>query len=217
MYYSYLEKGGSLYFEVENNMLEAKFINEDGEILDKFTMMKNVNKSTNLKAFYEDEVLLTPSWKGNYIWSKNLQNTQAIKIKPQSDTLILVKDKLSCIADTFRVEVVKLTAQYDIKYLHVQRIQNGVKLEWDVNQQLNIQAYEIEKSTDGINYKTIAKVRATGQKNKVMPLAQYRYIDKTANTDNITQVYYRLKTLDWQNTGKYSKILTMNTGFESSK
>ncbi len=217
MYYSYVEKGGSLYFEVENNILEAKFINEDGEILDKFTMIKNVNKSISLKAFYEDEITLTPSWRGNYIWNKNLQNTQAIKIKPQSDTLILVKDKLSCIADTFRVEVMRLTPQYDIKYLHVQRIQNGVKLEWDVNQQLNVQSYEIEKSTDGINYKSITKIKAIGQKNKVTPLAQYRYIDKTSATDNIPQVYYRLKTLDWQNAGKYSKILNLNMGFESSK
>jgi acid phosphatase type 7 len=217
MYYSYVEKGGSLYFEVENNGLSAQFISEDGLILDKFSILKNVNKSSNIKLFFEEETMLNPSWKGDYIWNNTLKNTQAIKIKPQKDTLFIVKDKFSCIADTFRVEVEKLVGQYDIKYLHVQRIQNGVKLEWDVTQQKNIQVYEVEKSTDGITYKSIGKVKATGQKNKIMALAQYRYIDKTASSELITTVYYRLKSLDWQNTSKYSKILNIDVDLDKSK
>lgn len=48
MYYSNVTNGGSLFFEIENNRLDAKWICADGVIRDNFTMIKNVNKVSNI-------------------------------------------------------------------------------------------------------------------------------------------------------------------------
>ena len=52
MYYSDTSVGGSLYLEVNANRLDAKFISETGTILDKFTMLKDVNKKTKIKLVF---------------------------------------------------------------------------------------------------------------------------------------------------------------------
>ena len=48
MYYSNVTEGGTLYFEVENNRLAAKWIGADGLIRDNFTIMKNVNQTNTI-------------------------------------------------------------------------------------------------------------------------------------------------------------------------
>ena len=44
MYYSNNETGGAVMLEVQGNRLDLKWICADGQILDKFTMMKDVSK-----------------------------------------------------------------------------------------------------------------------------------------------------------------------------
>ncbi len=67
MYYSNVTNGGTLYFEVENNRLAAKWICSDGVIRDNFTIMKNVNQTSTVSIPTGASTTLTASWTGNYI------------------------------------------------------------------------------------------------------------------------------------------------------
>ena len=102
MYYSDVTNGGALYFEVENNRLDAKWICGDGIIRDKFTIMKNVNKSTNISIASGTNVSLKASWIGNYGWSTGA-STQQIIVTPTTDTTYTVTDSLGCITDVFNI------------------------------------------------------------------------------------------------------------------
>ncbi len=56
MYYSNNEVGGSLMLEVEGDQLDVKWICSDGQIRDKFTMLKNVSKKDE-KILLKDIVI----------------------------------------------------------------------------------------------------------------------------------------------------------------
>ena len=104
MYYSNVTNGGTLYFEVENNLLSAKWLGGDGVIRDNFNIMKNVNKTTNLTIAAGTSVTLTASWLGNYAWSTT-GSTRSITVAPTSNTTYTVTDGAGCLVDVFNVEV----------------------------------------------------------------------------------------------------------------
>jgi Zn-dependent metalloprotease len=74
---------------------------------------------------------------------------------------------------------------------------NGVTLQWKVAQEINSNGFELERSTDGSHYTTIA----------VMPYSNanagaYSYADNT--TGNYGQAFYRLKQIDID--GRYTYL-----------
>lgn len=79
-----------------------------------------------------------------------------------------------------------------------------IKLEWRTASEQNTDYFEIQKSKDGISYKTIAKVNAVG--NSTSPI-NYRHIDPSPYASN----YYRLKTVDRDGMHEYSDIVTVNS------
>ncbi len=104
MYYSNVTNGGTLYFEVENNRLAAKWIGSDGVIRDNFTIMKNVNQTSTISITSGNSTTLTASWIGNYSWSTGAA-TQSIIVSPIVNTTYTVTDGAGCITDVFNVEV----------------------------------------------------------------------------------------------------------------
>jgi methionine-rich copper-binding protein CopC len=104
MYYSNVTEGGTLYFEVENNRLAAKWIGADGVIRDNFTIMKNVNQTTTINIVEGNNATLTASWIGNYTWSTSA-TTQSIIVSPAVNTTYTVTDGAGCITDVFNVVV----------------------------------------------------------------------------------------------------------------
>ena len=104
MYYSNVSIGGALYFEVEGNRLNGKWISGDGIIRDNFTIMKDVNKTTNLNIPSGTPTQLTASWIGNYNWSTS-ETTKTITITPASNSTYTVNDGLGCLNDVFNVTV----------------------------------------------------------------------------------------------------------------
>jgi hypothetical protein len=81
-------------------------------------------------------------------------------------------------------------------------INNTAKLVWNTASEVNVKEYSIEKSNDGTNYSSIAKVAA-----KNLSSASYEYVD--ANV--IAGVnYYRLKMIDVDGSFTYSSIVTVN-------
>ena len=104
MYYSNATNGGALFFEIENNRLDAKWIGSDGVIRDNFTMMKDVNKTTDISITLGDIVPLTASWIGTYTWS-NGSTLSTINVSPLSNTTYTVTDANNCLTDVFNITV----------------------------------------------------------------------------------------------------------------
>jgi len=104
MYYSNVSIGGALYFEVEGNRLNGKWISGDGIIRDNFTIMKDVNKTTSLSIPSGTPAQLTASWNGNYNWSTS-ETTKTITVAPVSNTSYTVNDGLGCLNDVFNITI----------------------------------------------------------------------------------------------------------------
>ena len=104
MVYSNVNRGGVFFFEIENNRLDAKWINADGMTRDRFTIMKDVNKSTDIQVQPGISATLSASWKGDYKWSTG-ETTSSLSITPKASTSYKVSDKTGCLVDHFHVIV----------------------------------------------------------------------------------------------------------------
>jgi hypothetical protein len=104
MYYSDVTNGGTLFFEVENNRLDAKWICADGQVRDNFTIMKEVNKTNNITIASGTPIQLTASWIGNYSWGSG-ETTRSITVSPISNTTYTVTDGAGCITDVFSITI----------------------------------------------------------------------------------------------------------------
>jgi hypothetical protein len=104
MYYSNITNGGVLFFEVEGNRLDAKWICADGVTRDNFTIMKDVNKTINLSIPSGTPTQLTASWIGNYSWN-TAETTRTITVSPSSNTTYTVTDGASCLTDVFNITI----------------------------------------------------------------------------------------------------------------
>ncbi len=89
------------------------------------------------------------------------------------------------------------------------KINESVKLNWYATYETNFKQYEIERSTDAVNYNKIATL--TGQN-----LSAYSFTDHNLPTGSI--VYYRLKMIDIDGKFNYSKTiaLRLNNNFTNA-
>jgi hypothetical protein len=161
--------GGMLYFEVEDNRLDAKFIREDGLIADKFTIIKDANKNTTVSIAAGASTTLTASWVGSYSWSTG-ETTRSITVAPPGNATYYVGDGGTCLSDTFNVaiqappvraatplKVIETTGLFSIQPTIIKR-----------GQSLLIQAPSTEKTemvvTD-FSGRTVARVTVSGTLN----------------------------------------------------
>jgi len=87
---------------------------------------------------------------------------------------------------------------------------NNALLKWNTSSEFNSSHFEIERSYDGVNFVAVGTKQAAG--NSATDIS-YDFTDPiTVSTGNI---YYRLKTLDIDGKGSYSKIISLklNGGF----
>lgn len=103
--YSNYKIGGSSVFTVDDNRLDSEWLSADGEIRDKFTVFKNVNKKTIHNLAYGDSLNLTASWSGSYRWSELEKQTKSIFVSPRKSTIFTVVDSLGYLKDSFVVSV----------------------------------------------------------------------------------------------------------------
>ncbi len=85
---------------------------------------------------------------------------------------------------------------------------NKTEIFWSTLSENNCDYFEIQKSTDGVNFYAIGAVLGNGNSSK---LINYSFIDYRENT-SIT--YYRLKQYDFD--GKYQYSYTISTYFNST-
>lgn len=116
--------GGSFYFEVEDNRLDAKFIQANSttsySIADQFTIMKNVGLTQSLTVSAGQSVTLTTSFISTYQWS-NPANvtftaaTRSVVVTPGSSSTYVVRDSQQCVQDVFTVQVCSASSLYTVK------------------------------------------------------------------------------------------------------
>lgn len=106
MYYSNASTNGSFYVEIENNRFDAKFLDIHGEVLDKFSIFKNLTlkPNTNVTIDYGKSANLIASWIGQYNWSTN-QTSAGITVSPKESSSFQVNDPQKCFTEKFNITV----------------------------------------------------------------------------------------------------------------
>ncbi|WP_460938120.1 metallophosphoesterase [Spirosoma humi] len=98
--------GGSMLLDVQDNRLDAQFVMADGSVLDKFTIMKNVNKTASITAEFADTLQFTASWLGDYRWSDGQSSRTIRYVANQAGTIpVTVTDSRQCLTDQFTISV----------------------------------------------------------------------------------------------------------------
>jgi hypothetical protein len=204
MAYSNAENGGSLYIEIEKNKLEAKFITEDGNIKDQFTIFKDINQKSVVKAEGSQKTAyLKPSWKGSHIWKNENIKVDSLLINVLIPGKYIVQDAQQCLQDEF---IVNVPSSFSINDFNVLPTKNGMLIEWIMNKEIGISSFEIEKKSADGTFFTVATIEA---KNLNATLTQqfptYRHYDSSVSENSIG-VSYRLKIIDFENKVNYSKV-----------
>jgi hypothetical protein len=88
---------------------------------------------------------------------------------------------------------------------------NGVEVHWKVDNQLNIKAYQVERSLNGTSFSPVHSVMASNHNSDA-----YRWIDPSVSTRS---VFYRIRNTDHDGKVQYSQVVEVNaqpsiTGFE---
>jgi hypothetical protein len=94
---------GSMVIDVEDNRMDVRFLRENGNIDDYFTIMKDVEKVETKNLFTGQSTTLEASWIGDYQWPNGSTN-KTLTYTAGNDTTIVVTDG-NCLADTFHIIV----------------------------------------------------------------------------------------------------------------
>jgi hypothetical protein len=85
---------------------------------------------------------------------------------------------------------------------------NTVDIKWTTTAEINNAYFDIERSTDGVHFEGIGKVKAGSTGNQ---LHDYSFTDREPEAG---VNYYRLKQVDLNGTFEYSKVVTANLQFD---
>ncbi len=202
MAYGRYDVRGSLILDIEENRLDAKWLNANGIVDDQFTIMKNVNKTNNISLTEGQSVTLDASWVGQYNWSNSLGSTRSVSFTPTSSGIYTVTDQYDCIMDVFNitvsplpVELVNFTARVD---------DEKVTLNWRTATELNNDYFEIQRFVNPEEIKTITKIPGHGTTNETH---DYEFIDVWPVNG---MAYYRLKQVDFNGKFEYSNVMRVN-------
>ena len=80
----------------------------------------------------------------------------------------------------------------------------AIQVEWTTQTEVNVEAYEVEKSADGRSFSKLGRVNAKGIGSVT---TQYDWLDNMPFTANN---YYRIKSIDKDGKTQYSKIVKVN-------
>ncbi|MBX2975851.1 MAG: T9SS type A sorting domain-containing protein [Ignavibacteriaceae bacterium] len=88
---------------------------------------------------------------------------------------------------------------------------NNILLSWSTSSELNNSAFQIERSTDKTNWRTIGFIEGN---NTTIELNNYSFIDSLFK-NNSQKLFYRLKQIDFTGTFKYSNTIKVEIGIPS--
>ncbi len=207
MYYSNVSDGGSLILEIEDNRLDSKWLTTTGVIQDQFTIMKDVNKVTNITLPAGQSATLQASWVGQYDWSHSSETTRSVSITPASSVIINVTDQFGCITDTFNITVDPLPVEL-ISFIG--RADNEkVTLNWTTASELNNDFFEVQRFINPEQVKTVGKIAGHG----TTPESHDYLFEDLSPLGGVA--YYRLKQVDYDGKYEYSNVIRVE--FEGSR
>ncbi|MEO7311039.1 MAG: metallophosphoesterase family protein [Chitinophagaceae bacterium] len=195
--------GGSSFIEVDDKRLDLKMIGSDGGIKDQFTILKDVNKVTDMNISSGDNTSLTASWPGNYVWSTGAA-TKAITVAPTVSTSYTVNDNLNCLKDSFRVSVATILPLLLRSFSGTVANQHPV-LTWITAQELNLGHFDVQRLTNG-RFADIARVVSKGNSANGFT---YTYEDAGAG-EGAQQ--YRLQMVDLSGSVSWSAVVSVVAG-----
>lgn len=85
-------------------------------------------------------------------------------------------------------------------------VKKSAELEWKTAEELNTRSFDIERSTDGINYTTVGNLPAYNTAGE----HQYHFTDENITSLGVPVVYYRLKQKDIDDRYTYSRIIVLS-------
>lgn len=196
--------GGMLYFEVEDNRLDAKMLRRNGTIFDRFTIIKDINtiNNHNQTVTVNTPVTLTASWPGtNHTWSTT-ETTRSVSFTPTvaGTTNFAVTDGVGCITDNFTVVASSTLPVLLLSYDAILTSSNKVKLNWSTASESNNQSFTIERSGNGSDFSIIGSINAVGNSSARQ---DYSFVDESPLTGTS---YYRLSQTDIDNRKEYLGI-----------
>ena len=207
MVYSDKTSAGSLLIEVEGNRLDAKFITEDGSVMDQFTILKDVNQKQVLKLeANQNSIPLQASWLGNYTWQHDNSKNQSVKVAPIVTTKYTVQDNQKCLQDEFTV---KVGSVYSLKDFNLTATKSGMAVDWLTVQERGIVSFEIERQRQGLDFKSVVKINSKAKGQLSDKALLYRYLDHILESSEI--VNYRIKITDNEGLSYYSDVKSTST------
>ncbi|SHI55054.1 Por secretion system C-terminal sorting domain-containing protein [Hymenobacter daecheongensis DSM 21074] len=85
----------------------------------------------------------------------------------------------------------------------------GVQLNWATAQEINSEAFVVERSADGRTFTEVARIAAAGASTAAR---FYNYLDASAEGKTGAVRYYRLRQLDLDGTSEYSSVVAVSRG-----
>lgn len=92
----------------------------------------------------------------------------------------------------------------ELVYFNGQKQGSSDLLEWSTQSEVNNDYFEIEASTNGLNFSRIGRVQGSGNSSQIK---KYQFLNQ--NPLALT-TYYRLRQVDYQGNYKYSKIISLS-------
>ncbi|MEP6724501.1 MAG: metallophosphoesterase family protein, partial [Bacteroidota bacterium] len=204
---------GSLYLEIQDNRLDAKFAGNSGTTRDQFTIMKGVNKKTVINTTVNTATNLNASWVGGYNWftlpATTTATTRALAVTPAATGTFTyyVNDSLApkttCIADTFLLQVTSALAVSVMNY-NASLKNKKVSVNWTTTQEINSDYFSIERSANGADYEILMVIQGKGESSTA---TNYEFVDNHP-LEGIS--YYRLTATDKDGDKKIAGIKSVN-------
>ncbi|MEO6228754.1 MAG: hypothetical protein ABIP10_01440 [Ferruginibacter sp.] len=145
----------------------------------------------NLLAYFEDKYTGT-------VTPIDLDNVTKINFTISSSAGSKNQDRFMI---TFKQNAVLPVTYSDVK---AWKTGKNIAIQWKVENQLNIKNYDVEKSTDGVNFVKVNTQAATGLTSGT---AIYNWLDLKAVPGNN---FYRIRNTDLDGSSAYSKTVVVN-------
>ena len=143
-----------------------------------------------------------------YLEDKFLDNTSLLQMNGKTTVeFSITTDPASAIADRFRVVFIKVLP-LPVKFTSISAIQQNtaIAVKWTVENEININKYDVEKSTNGVNFVKINTTIATGANNSS---TTYNFLDITPLQGNN---FYRIRSYNQSGSFDYSKTVLVKLG-----
>jgi len=150
---------GSLILEIEGNRLDARWLASNGNIIDQFTIMKNVNKVNTININAGESITMDASRIGQYTWNTG-QTSRRITVIPAESETYTVTDQFGCITNEFNISIIPLPVELTSFTSNV--MDDKIVLNLIKASELNNDFFEVQRFTNPDEVKTIGRVRGKG-------------------------------------------------------